>query len=47
LGAADYISPQILKKHYYLVDCSVTLVIGLFVLLYLIKDGHVPDSAAY
>lgn len=25
----------------------MTLLIGLFVLLYLLKDGHVPDSAAY
>jgi uncharacterized membrane protein len=38
---------RFVKKYYYLVDCLVTLVLGLFVLLYLIKDGHVPDSAAY
>jgi hypothetical protein len=38
---------KFVKKYYFLVDCLVTLVLGLFVLLYLIKDGHVPDSAAY
>jgi hypothetical protein len=34
------------KGHYYLVDFLVSLVLAFIVLLYLMKEGHPPDSAA-
>lgn len=34
------------KAHYYLVDISVSALLGLAALLYLIRDGHAPDSAS-
>ncbi|HWG19217.1 MAG TPA: hypothetical protein VG225_01720 [Terracidiphilus sp.] len=38
---------QWVQKHYYFVDCSVTLVIGLLSLTLLLKNDHVPDSGLY
>jgi hypothetical protein len=35
------------QRHYYFVDCSVTLSIGLISLSLLLKDNHVPDSGMY
>ena len=34
------------KSHYHLVDFLVSLVLAFTVLLYLMKEGHPPDSAA-
>ena len=34
------------KAHYYLVDISVSTMLGLAALLYLIRDSHPPDSAS-
>jgi hypothetical protein len=34
------------KAHYYQVDLGVSLLLGFAALLYLIRDGHPPDSAA-
>src|ERR1700733_9385244 len=34
------------KEHYYQVDLCVSLLLGFAALLYLIRDGHPPDSAA-
>ena len=34
------------KQHYYRVDFSVSLVLAFVVLLYLMREGHPPDSAA-
>jgi uncharacterized membrane protein len=34
------------KAHYYLVDISVSTLLGLAALLYLVRDGHPPDSAS-
>lgn len=31
-------------RHYYAVDCAVTLTLGLLVLIFFIKDGHPPDA---
>ncbi|HSS98017.1 MAG TPA: hypothetical protein VLK33_13345 [Terriglobales bacterium] len=33
------------KAHYYMVDFAVSIVLAFAVLLYLLKDGHPPDSA--
>jgi hypothetical protein len=34
------------KRHYYLVDFVVSIALAFVVLLYLMKEGHPPDSAA-
>jgi hypothetical protein len=34
------------KRHYYMVDLVVSLVLAFVVLLYLMKEGHPPDSAS-
>lgn len=38
---------QFVTNHYYLVDCSLTVVIGFLALLVLLKDNHVPDTGLY
>jgi 4-amino-4-deoxy-L-arabinose transferase-like glycosyltransferase len=38
---------RFVQKNYYLVDCSVTLVVGLLSLTLLIKNNHAPDSGFY
>lgn len=45
-GSQDGPITAFVKKHYYSVDFLVCLVLALAVLLYLIRDGHPPDSAA-
>jgi hypothetical protein len=35
---------RFVASHYYQVDCLVTLVLGLAALLFLVKDGHLPDN---
>jgi len=38
---------RFVQKHYYFVDCGVTLVVGLISLSLLVKNNHVPDSGLY
>lgn len=35
------------QKNYYLVDCGVTMAVGLLSLTILLKDNHVPESGLY
>jgi hypothetical protein len=44
-SAADGPVTVFVKEHYYSVDFFVSLVLALVVLLYLMKEGHPPDSA--
>jgi len=37
---------RFVKAHYYPVDLTVSILLGLAALLYLIRDGHPPDSAS-
>ena len=37
---------RFVRGHYYWVDLGVSLLLGFSALLYLIRDGHPPDSAA-
>ena len=45
-AAVDGPVTRFAKAHYYQVDLGVSLVLGFAALLYLIRDGHPPDSAA-
>jgi hypothetical protein len=46
-GAAVGPVTAFVQNHYYLVDCGVTLTIGLLSLALLLKNNHVPDSGLY
>lgn len=37
---------QFVKRHYYLVDCAVTAILGLLILAAMLRSGRVPDTAA-
>ncbi len=45
-GGQDGPISAFVKKHYYKVDFLVSLVLAFVVLLYLMREGHPPDSAA-
>jgi hypothetical protein len=44
--AGDGPITRFVKAHYYFVDLAVSTLLGLAALLYLIRDGHPPDSAS-
>ena len=46
VAAVDGPVTRFAKAHYYWVDLGVSLLLGFAALLYLIRDGHPPDSAA-
>jgi hypothetical protein len=45
-GSEDGPVTTFVKKHYYVVDFLVSLVLAFIVLLYLMREGHPPDSAS-
>jgi hypothetical protein len=46
VAAGDGPITRFVKAHYYPVDITVSILLGLAALLYLIRDGHPPDSAS-
>ena len=45
-GGQDGPVTMFVKRHYYLVDFLVSLVLAFVVLLYLMREGHPPDTAS-